>query len=114
VATYLAVWVAIIAFREIGITILRIWAIKKETPLITSMWGKLKTTAQLTTIIFTLVVLNVREILHRIPDGASYYPGDQIMIYIVHALFIISMLVTVISGVLYLNSNRFEPKKGTA
>lgn len=110
IATYLAVWVAIIAIREIGITVLRIWAIKRETPVITSMWGKAKTTAQLFTIIFTLLVLDFRQITLRAPQSASYYPGDQIVTGIVHALIILCMLITVISGVLYLNSSRFEPK----
>ncbi len=114
VATYMAVWVAIIAVREIGITALRIWAIKKGTAVITSMWGKAKTTAQLTTIIFTLVVLNFRQATLKYPEIASYYPGDQVLTYVVHSLLIICMLVTVVSGILYLNSNRFEAKNGTA
>ena len=112
-ATYMAVWVAIIAIREIGITGLRIWAIVKGTPVITSIWGKAKTTAQLFTIIFTLVVLNFRQITLQIPEIAAYYPGDQVLIYIVHTLIIICMVVTVISGILYLNSNRFESKNTT-
>lgn len=110
VATYLAVWVAIIAVREIGITVLRIWAIKRGTAVITSMWGKAKTTAQLFTIIFTLVILNFRQVALRVPESAAYYPGDQIMAHIVHALFFICMILTVISGILYLNRNRLEPR----
>lgn len=111
VATYLAIWVAIIAVREIGITILRIWAINKGTPVITSIWGKAKTTAQLFTIIFTLVILNLRQLTHRIPESAAFYPGDTAALYIIHALIFACMIVTVISGILYLNSSRFEPRK---
>jgi len=108
IAIYLAIWVGIIAVREIGITGLRIWAIKRGTPVITSWWGKAKTTAQLITIIFTLVILNFRQFVMRFPESAAYYPGDQAVIYTVHALIFISMVLAVISGVLYLNKNRLE------
>jgi CDP-diacylglycerol--glycerol-3-phosphate 3-phosphatidyltransferase len=114
VAVYLAVWVAIISLREIGITALRIWAVMRETPVITSIWGKVKTTAQLFTIIFTLVILNFRQITLKIPESAAYYPGDTAVTYIVHVLIFICMVITVISGVLYLNRNRLEPKNSAA
>ena len=110
VTTYLAIWVGIIAVREIGITILRIWAVQQGTAVITSMWGKVKTTAQIFTIIFTLLILNVRHLAKQVPESAFYYPGDQVAISIVHALIFISMVLTVVSGLLYLNRNRFEPR----
>ena len=112
-ATYLAVWVAIIAVREIGITGLRIWAVNRGTAVITSMWGKAKTTAQLFTIIFTLVILNFRQITLRVPESAAYYPGDEVVSYVVHALIFICMIITVVSGVLYLSAKRLEPKSTT-
>jgi CDP-diacylglycerol--glycerol-3-phosphate 3-phosphatidyltransferase len=114
VATYLAVWVAIIAVREISITGLRIWAVNRGTAVITSMWGKAKTTAQLFTIIFTLVILNFRQITIRIPESAAYYPGDTIVRYVVHALIFICMVITVVSGVLYLSTRRLESKSTTS
>ncbi|MCX6640966.1 MAG: CDP-diacylglycerol--glycerol-3-phosphate 3-phosphatidyltransferase [bacterium] len=113
VATYLAVWVAIIAVREIGITVLRIWAVKQETPLITSMWGKAKTTTQLFTIIITLVLLNFRHFSRVVPESAAYYPGDKFLISIVHILFIICMLVTVVSGIIYITGSRYETRNST-
>ncbi|TKJ42369.1 CDP-diacylglycerol--glycerol-3-phosphate 3-phosphatidyltransferase [candidate division LCP-89 bacterium B3_LCP] len=114
VAVYLAVMVGIIAVREIGITVLRIWAIMRETPVITSMWGKVKTTAQLFTIIFTLVILNFRQITLKVPESATYYPGDQVVTYVVNALIFICMIITVISGILYLSRNRLEPNNSAA
>jgi CDP-diacylglycerol--glycerol-3-phosphate 3-phosphatidyltransferase len=111
IATYIALWVAIIAVREIGITILRIWAISQGTSLATSIWGKAKTTAQLVTIITTLALLNFRQISHEIPESAAYYPGDPAVIIAVHVLIIICMLLTVISGVLYLMDTRFDLRK---
>ncbi len=114
IASYLAVWVAIIAVREIGITALRIWAVQKGTPVITSMWGKAKTTAQLITIIFTLLILNLRQLSLKFPGSAFLYPGDEAVRWIVHALIFICMLLTVISGVMYLSQNRLEPKNSAA
>ncbi|MFH1862902.1 MAG: CDP-diacylglycerol--glycerol-3-phosphate 3-phosphatidyltransferase [bacterium] len=108
VASYLVIWVAIIAVREIIITGLRIWAIRQETTVITSMWGKAKTTIQLITIILTLVLLNFRQLTLRFPESVAFYPGDQVVTIIVHALIFICMLITVISGVLYFHSSRFE------
>lgn len=108
---YLLVWVVIIAVREIGITALRIWAISKGTALITSIWGKAKTTVQLFTIIFTLVFLNFRQLVRVVPQSASYYPGDNALVCVVHTLIFVSMIITVISGILYLSSNRFELRK---
>lgn len=114
IVTYLAAWVVIIAVREIGITVLRIWAIQRDTSVVTSMWGKVKTTAQLITIIVTLVILNIRQMAVTIPAAASFYPGDQAMRIIVHSLIFVCMVLTVISGILYLNRNRLEPKNSTA
>jgi len=111
IATYLAVWVAIIAIREIGITGLRFWAVKQGTPVITSGWGKAKTTIQLFTLIFTLVVLNYRQLTMQMPETGILYPGDAAFRVIVNVLVFVCMVITVISGLLYLSSNRLEVKK---
>jgi CDP-diacylglycerol--glycerol-3-phosphate 3-phosphatidyltransferase len=114
IAAYLAVWVAIIAVRDIGITGLRIWAVQRGTPVITSMWGKAKTTVQLITIIFTLLILNLRQLSLKLPQSSFLYPGDDAVRWIVHALIFICMLLAVISGVMYLSQNRLEAKNSTA
>ena len=111
IAIYLALWVAIIAVREIAITILRIWAISQDTAVVTSIWGKAKTTAQLVTIIVTLLLLNFRQLSHEIPGRAAYYPGDLIVVAAVHVMIIICMLLTVISGALYIMNTRFDLRK---
>ncbi len=108
IAVYLGLWVGLIAVREIGITILRIWALARGTPVVTSMWGKAKTTAQLITIITSLVFLNFRQLALHLPASAPYYPGDQVLVWGVHALIFICMLLTVISGILYFSENRLE------
>ena len=111
ISTYIALWVAIIAVREIAITILRIWAISQDTSVVTSIWGKAKTTAQLVTIITTLLLLDFRQVADEIPESAAYYPGDPVVIIAVHVLIIICMLLTVISGVLYLMDMRFDLRR---
>jgi len=111
IATYLALWVAIIAVREIAITILRIWAISQDTSVVTSIWGKAKTTAQLVTIITTLLLLDFRQISHEIPESAAYYPGVAVVIIAVHVMIIICMILTVVSGVHYIVNTRFDLRK---
>jgi CDP-diacylglycerol--glycerol-3-phosphate 3-phosphatidyltransferase len=103
------IYVIIIAVREFGITFLRMWAITKDTPLITSFWGKMKTTVQLIALIFSLLYFNARDL--------SLYYGleldflrDALFIPVLHFLFLISMLVTVFSGILYLTPASFEKK----
>jgi phosphatidylglycerophosphate synthase len=85
------------------------WAITKDTPLITSFWGKMKTTVQLIALIFSLLYFNARDL--------SLYYGleldflrDALFIPVLHFLFLISMLVTVFSGILYLTPASFEKK----
>jgi len=111
VATYIALWVAIIAVREIGITVLRIWALAKGTPVATSLWGKAKTTVQLITIITTLALLNLRQAARDLPASAAYYPGDQIVIAAVHVLIFGCMILTVVSGAIYLIKNLSDPRR---
>jgi CDP-diacylglycerol--glycerol-3-phosphate 3-phosphatidyltransferase len=111
VRSWLAVWVILIAVREVGITILRIWAISRGTAVITSLWGKVKTTAQLIAIIATLALLDFRAFAREVPAVAPFYPGDLVAAYTVHALVFLCMALTVVSGVRYLIQNRYEPRK---
>ncbi|MBC8204140.1 CDP-alcohol phosphatidyltransferase family protein [bacterium] len=104
--------VILIALREFGLTVMRLWAISKKTPLITSFWGKFKTTFQLIAIIFSLVYLNVREILVMYNVQIKTL-NDSLFIPIIHFLIVGSMLVTVISGVLYLSASSFEKRVET-
>ncbi len=108
VSVYLFIWIAIIALRELGITVMRVWAINRGTPVITSFWGKAKTTIQLITIISTLALLNFREVVQHWSAVREYYPGDQFVVYVVHTLIFLCMLITVISGILYFNESRLE------
>lgn len=104
---FVMIYIIIIAIREFGITFMRMWAISRSTPLITSFWGKLKTTIQLIAIIFSLVYFNVRDLLPQLGFKIEFVRDDY-FIPLIHFLVLLSMLVTVISGVLYLSSSSLE------
>ncbi|RJP81460.1 MAG: CDP-diacylglycerol--glycerol-3-phosphate 3-phosphatidyltransferase [Candidatus Zixiibacteriota bacterium] len=110
VRTWLAAWVVLIAVREIGITGLRIWALRKGSSVVTSLWGKVKTTAQLIAIIATLALLDFRVVAQHVPAVASVYPGDAFAAVTVNLLVFVCMVLTVVSGILYLVHNRLEPR----
>lgn len=99
----LLVYISLIATREIGITMLRIWAIDRGQPLITSVWGKMKTGIQLTTLIGTLVYFNIRDLLREFGLKVAYF-DDKTMVPVLHGLFILCVIITVISGYLYIRN----------
>lgn len=106
VFVYMALSVGIIAVREIGITVLRVWTIHRRAPVETSLWGKAKTTAQLITIITTLIFLNFRQIAHFMPEIRPFYPGDQVLVFTVKGLVFICVILAVVSGAIYLLKSR--------
>ena len=108
-STFVLLYIIIIAARELGITYLRMWGISKDAPLITSFWGKLKTTFQLIAIIFSLVYFNARDILNEYHYRIDYI-SDTYVIPVIHFLILISMIVTVLSGAMYLTPSSFGRK----
>ncbi len=59
---WLVAAVIVIALREIAVTALRSYMMASQKPLVTSIWGKLKTTVQMVTLIAALVALNAAEL----------------------------------------------------
>jgi CDP-diacylglycerol--glycerol-3-phosphate 3-phosphatidyltransferase len=106
---FVLIYIIIIAFRELGITFLRMWAISQKSAIITSFWGKLKTTFQLIAIIFALVYFNARDLLPIIGVNI-FFINDLYFIPIIHFLILISMVITVISGLLYLTPSSYESR----
>ncbi len=106
---FVLAYIIIIAVREFGVTFLRMWAVSRKTPVITSIWGKLKTTFQLIAIIFSLAYFNARDILPKIGWKIDFIK-DDLFIPLIHFLILLSMVITVISGMLYLSSSSFELK----
>jgi CDP-diacylglycerol--glycerol-3-phosphate 3-phosphatidyltransferase len=94
-------WIILISIREIGLTVMRILAISGGSSIVTSIWGKLKTTVQLTTLIFTLLILNVRDILLIYHIDTPVFNGAGFFI-LINVLFFLSALTSLISGGIYL------------
>ncbi|MBC8491107.1 MAG: CDP-diacylglycerol--glycerol-3-phosphate 3-phosphatidyltransferase [Candidatus Marinimicrobia bacterium] len=112
-SNFIIFYIFVIAVRELWITFLRLWGVSKDKPLVTSFWGKLKTTFQLIAIIFSLVYFNARDILMEFQYRIIYI-DDTHIIPVIHFLILISMIVTVLSGVLYFRPSSFERKSKLA
>jgi len=103
---YLGIFsVTLITIREIGLTLLRIKAIDKGSSLKTSYWGKLKTTVQLTSIILIMVLYNLRDWLDAYGINTDIFRSIQFY-GLVDVLFLLSMIVSVLSGAIYLKEMR--------
>ncbi len=101
--TLALVWIGLITFREVGLTVLRIWAISGGSAVVTSIWGKWKTGVQLTTLIFTLLALNLRDLLEAYGNPSPLFEGIGFVI-LINILFFFSALTSLISGGLYLKT----------
>lgn len=97
--------VVIIIFRELAITGLRILALAKKEILPASMEGKHKTVSQMVSIFTILVFIVVREMGIRFFDiwGVKAEHWFKNMIFL---LMLITVALTLISGVSYLWKNR--------
>ena len=67
---YIPAWiVAIILFRELLLTVLRVVAIKRERPIVTEFSGKIKTAFQMFSIVCLLMLLAIKKaLLYRNPE----------------------------------------------
>ncbi len=61
---WILISVGLIALREIAVTVLRSWRAVSDRPIVTSIWGKAKTTVQMLTLVAALLLLNARDIYH--------------------------------------------------
>ena len=95
------VCILLITIREVGITMLRILAIESGSSVVTSIWGKVKTTVQLVTIILLLLLFNSRSLLIEYELEYKLFTSDAFLIF-VNVLFIICAFTSIVSGLLYL------------
>ena len=103
------VCVVLITLREIGLTLMRIWAISGGSSVVTSIWGKWKTGVQLTTLIFTLVMLNLRDTLAALHLNIPIFKSFGFNALITGLIFL-SALTSLISGSMYVIS-AFKARK---
>ena len=102
--TIAVVCVGLISLREIALTLIRIWMISCGSSVITSVWGKWKTGVQLTTLLFTMVALNVKDWIAEagvLPVVLGLLDG-QVFWVLVNILFFLSAVISLISGGLYM------------
>lgn len=103
------VWVSLITIREVALTILRIVAIEDGSSLVTSFWGKLKTTIQLITLISLLVALNLHDFIPEDMTFASYFHHKNFY-FGVNLLFFLSMAGSLVSGWFYVSGFKRRSK----
>ncbi|HEB84976.1 MAG TPA: CDP-alcohol phosphatidyltransferase family protein [Bacteroidetes bacterium] len=85
--------VLLIALREVGITVLRWVRVTGDRPLVTSFWGKAKTTTEMVTLIVALLTFNLLEL---------YGLQLPVLIHLVAVGVVGSALLAVYSGLGYL------------
>lgn len=90
---WILIAIVLIFMRELGITVLRTVKVRRDRPLITSGWGKLKTTVQMFTLIIAFAGLIAREL------AGIALPQFETLVAI--GVFVSAVLATV-SGSLYL------------
>lgn len=93
------VW--IIVFRDLFVTIIRIYAIKGGKPIVTSVLAKWKTFSQMTTILIILIFINW---LNYYGSGSSSYHARYFDFIGILMLFV--TILTVVSAGIYFSENR--------
>lgn len=99
--------VILITFREVALTLTRIWKIQHGSSLKTSLWGKLKTAVQLSAIILGLSLLIGRDITSDLPGWSQFWVTYPLALMLT-ILFLLSAVFSVISGLLYLKDAHGE------
>ncbi len=103
-ALFLFVWlnfvswwmVALIAVRDVFLTVLRMYAIKKGMPIVTHKVAKWKTAVQMTFIFAVIIFYSVISYFFPvIPDRFLYYLPVQISLFVLTLITIYSLVVYV-------------------
>lgn len=95
--------VIIVLFREFSVTSIRLIAASKGKVVAANMWGKAKTVSQMIAIIAMQIVLELPEVGLNFINTATFEP---IFFVVGEILIWISVVFTIISGVVYIIQNR--------
>jgi len=94
--------IGVIAFRDVFITLLRVWANRKKLPMATSKLAKTKTTVQMIFLYLGLIIGVFKD--------ATFFLGDWITLLlstnIMFILLVAVTLFTVYSGIEYILNNK--------
>lgn len=102
----IAVWmVVIIIFRELLITVIRIFLARKGKVIAASVWGKYKTVAQIISIFIILGFIILKQVgidLYGFWDDRM----ERIFIISINVVMYITITLTLISGITYFTKNK--------
>ena len=101
--------VMVIAARDALITVLRVYAMNKKRPLVTSVFAKWKTATQMAAIYFILLYLIVKQRMMNSTEPASWFQKLESLELIDKIMYLVT-LITATSGVHYLIENRHHVK----
>lgn len=101
--------VMVIAARDVIITVLRIYAMNKDRPLVTSTFAKWKTASQMAAIYLILIYLIVKQKMVDATEPAPWFQKLEALEIIDKIMYGVT-LITATSGVHYLIENRHHVK----
>jgi len=98
-------WMFVLIFsRELLITGVRVFAVTKGKVLAAGRGGKHKTVSQLVAILIILIYMISKDILFKVDLWKSYY--DVVAFWWIFPCLVITVILTLISGISYLWGNR--------
>jgi len=100
-----SVWVCIVVLREFAVTGIRLLASAKGVVMAAKMIGKVKTVTQMIAITYLMFETLLIRILHHLFADASYEGIVEKVQLFGNVLFLISIMMTLISGLDYLLKN---------
>ncbi len=101
--------VLVIAVRDLLITGLRIYAMNKQRPLVTSTFAKWKTASQMAAIYIILLYLIVKQKMIETPAPSSWFQRLEALEFVDKVMYAVT-LITATTGVHYLMENRHHVK----
>ncbi|NLT11538.1 MAG: CDP-diacylglycerol--glycerol-3-phosphate 3-phosphatidyltransferase [Clostridiaceae bacterium] len=107
-----SVFVAIIVLREFAVTGIRLLASEKGVVMAAAMIGKIKTVTQMVAIIYILFEPLFVKIIMQILTRSSLDDVQSVVINIGNVFFLVSVVMTIISGMDYLIKNKHYLTQG--
>ncbi|MDE0963608.1 MAG: hypothetical protein OSB73_10805, partial [Candidatus Latescibacteria bacterium] len=105
-------WIVLpIVGRDILITGIRLYGLSQGKQMVTTRLAKWKTAAQLTTVLFILLVIGVEETVERFAANSSFFLDDQLIQLLANVLLAGVLLLTLLSGFHYLFRATFSYKE---
>ena len=104
---YFPIWmVVVILLRDVIITLFRSYAIFKDKPVTTHVFAKMKTFGQMTTL---YIIFVYHLVLKGWPGSANWWIMSGIEVnHLIPILMGLIVLITVVSGLIYLVENRWH------